>query len=73
MDDALLNCLTGACCPPGARQAALTKYLSQFMPEQYAAIAATQVLTNVDLAPKGTMQPLIQEVARLARGADYRP
>jgi hypothetical protein len=72
MGDPLLNCLTTACCPPEVRQAALTKWLAQFMPAEYAEIASMQIFGNLDVAPKGTLAPLVQEIARLARGEKYQ-
>lgn len=71
MDDALLNCLTGACCPPELRAPALVKYMREHKietPEQFAAF----LFENFDLAPAGTLVPLVKDVSRLARGADYK-
>lgn len=72
MDPATINCIIAACCPPEARVHALQKWLTQFMPEGYALLAAQEVLKNFDLAPAGSLVPLVQAVAKLARGADYQ-
>lgn len=71
MGDPILNCLTGACCPPEERAAVLTKWLSQFIPTVHAEVAAKELLTHCDLAPAGTLTPLVQAIAKLARGADH--
>lgn len=67
--------MIGACCPPEARAGALAKYLV----EQQAVASlddglrvAELILKHFDLAPAGTLSPLVQEVARLARGQGYQ-
>ena len=70
MDDPILNCLTTACCPPEARAGALSAYLIAHgidTPERFAEF----LFKHFDLAPVGTLTPLVAEVARLARGEDW--
>lgn len=53
--------------------AALTSYLSlRGVEAGNAEIAAKAILAVFDLAPAGTLTPLIAEVARLARGEKYQ-
>ena len=69
--DPILNCLTTACCPPEARAAALSLYLLEHgidTPEKFSAF----LFEHFDLAPAGTLQPLVKSIAALARGADYK-
>jgi hypothetical protein len=69
--DPILNCLTTACCPPEERAAVLAKYLKEEgidTPEKFSA----WLFKNCDVAPAGTLQPLVQAIAKLARGADYK-
>lgn len=70
--DPIYNCVIGACCPPAARQEALAKFLSAYTDEQSASACAEQMLKHFDLAPAGTLTAFVAEVARLARGADYK-
>jgi len=70
--DPYLNCLYSICCPPEARAAAMTKLLTEHgldTPEKFAAF----LFKHFDLVPAGSLRPLVTEVARLARGADYKP
>lgn len=72
--DPIINCIIGACCPPEVREKALAQYLAQTsnISDAEAARTAKVILEAFDLAPKGTLLPLIQEVARLARGEGYK-
>jgi len=71
-NDPYINCLLAICCPPARRQEVLTKLLIEKGVDASAAESCAKViLETFDLAPKDTMQPLIQEVARLARGEAY--
>lgn len=74
MGDPILNCLTTACCPPEQRQEVLAKWLvanSTIQAVQANDVAAL-ILKHFDLAPAGTLTPLVQEIARLARGEGYK-
>jgi len=54
-------------------QEVLTKLLIEKGVDANAAESCAKVMLDTfDLAPKDTMQPLIQAVARLARGEDYK-
>ena len=71
--DEYINCLLSICCPPARRVEVLTKWLTEQGVDANAAESCAKCIdTHFDLAPKGSLQPLIQEVARLARGADYK-
>lgn len=70
--DPYINCLLSICCPPERRHEVMVKLLvEKGVDASAAAQCATVVLASFDLAPKNTLQPLIQEVARLARGEAY--
>ena len=72
--DAYINCLLSICCPPEQRYEVFVKFMVEYGVEAKAAEqCATVILSHFDLAPKDTMQPLIQAVATLARGAKYKP
>jgi hypothetical protein len=72
--DEYMNCLLSICCPPERQAQVMAKFLIEYGVDADAAESCAKVILDTfDLAPKGTMQPLIQAVARLARGADYRP
>lgn len=71
--DPYTNCLLSICCPPARRQEVLTKLLVEKGVDALAAESCAKVMLDYfDLAPKDTMQPLIQAVARLARGEAYQ-
>ncbi len=71
--DEYINCLLSICCPPERRQEVLTKLLIEQGVDANAAESCAKIMLEYfDLAPKNTMQPLIQEIARLARGEDYK-
>ena len=71
--DQYINCLLSICCPPEQRLAVFTKFLIEQGVDALAAESCAKIVLNFfDLAPKNTMQPLIQEVARLARGENYK-
>lgn len=65
-----VNCILGVCCPPGGegQRAALTREMNKSLGSngdcrKY----ADWMIDNFDLAPKGSLQPFKDEVARLAR------
>jgi hypothetical protein len=70
--DPILNCIILACCDPLKRQEALTKFLARYVDETSAATCAKQLCEHFDFAPAGLLGPLVKEIARLARGADYK-
>jgi hypothetical protein len=71
--DEYINCLLSICCPPARQAEVMAKFLITNGVDANAAESCAKVLgEHFDLAPKGTLQPLIQAVARLARGADYK-
>lgn len=71
--DEYINCLLSICCPPERQAEVMTKFLITHGVDANAAESCAKVVCDsFDLAPKGTLQPFIQEVARLARGADYK-
>lgn len=70
--DEYINCLLSICCPPERYVEVMTKWLVEQGVDAHAAESCAKAIHNqFDLAPKGTIQPLIQEVARLARGQKY--
>lgn len=71
--DEYINCLLAICCPPERGVEVMAKWLvKEGVDANAAEAAATCICETFDLAPKGMLQPLIQEVARLARGANYK-
>jgi hypothetical protein len=71
--DPYINCLLSICCPPERRVEVLTKLLIEKGVDANAAESCAKIMCDTfDFAPKNTLQPLIQEVARLARGEDYK-
>lgn len=66
-------CAVGICCPPASaeRVHALAKILEDkgAMMSVDAHLAAACVLEHFDLAPKGTLQPLIDSIATQARAS----
>jgi hypothetical protein len=66
-------CILGVCCPPGseAQSAALAKELTNDMvcSDTEARVVAAWLLKHFDLAPKGTVAPIITEIAKMARKA----
>ena len=65
-------CALGICCPPASqdRISALAKIITDdtdLNGKLTAEDAAACVLEHFDLAPQGTLQPLLASVARLAR------
>lgn len=71
--DPYINCLLAICCPPARYEEVMTKFLIEHGVDANAAESCAKVLhAHFDLAPKDTLQPLIQAVAKLARGADYK-
>jgi hypothetical protein len=70
MDDALLNCMTGVCCPPQAQAAALAGALvadGVCRERGEADAVAHWLLKHFDLAEAGTLGPLKKSIARLAK------
>ncbi len=70
MDDALLNCLTGVCCPPATQAEALADAMLMDgvcgEPDEAKQIAKW-LLRHFDLAEAGTLAALKKSIARLAR------
>lgn len=62
-------CILQVCCPDEAKaEAALTQRLvEQGCPPAVAVRCATYLLREFDFAPKGTVAPLIAQIAALAR------
>ncbi len=71
--DPIINCAIGACCPMEVRVKALTEYLQrEGMDEAASKQAAELILKAFDLAPAGTLLPLIQSVAGFAKGTPFK-
>lgn len=70
--DPLLNCIILACCDPLRRQEALTKFLGRYTDDKTAATCSEALCKHFDFAPAGLLGPLVKEIARLARGADFK-
>lgn len=70
--DPIYNCIILACCDPLQRQEALTKFLATYTDEKSAATCAEHLCKHFDFAPAGLLGPLVKEIARLARGEDYK-
>ena len=84
MDDPILNCILAVCCPPERAAAALAKLMQDELgpadstgifrepdwpiTKDTAERVAAWIMKRFDLAEKGTLQPLKQSIARLARG-----
>lgn len=67
--DELWNCLTLACCPPAEAEVRLAAYIAKECGDNYGPKEVAQLmLKTFDFAEKGTLQPLVQSIARLARG-----
>lgn len=70
--DPYINCLLSICCPPERQMEVMTKLLTEQGVDALAAESAAKVIcAHFDLAPKDTLQPFIQAIAKLARGANY--
>jgi len=70
MDDALLNCMTGVCCPPAAQAIALAEALVKdgiCTENDEAKAVAKWMIHHFDFAPAGTLRPLAAAIARLAK------
>ncbi len=67
--DPIINCVTGVCCPPEQRQRVLAKAIEDYChcDAVTAGIIADWILETFDLAPHGTLGPLVDAIARLAR------
>ena len=71
--DPILNCAMRICCEAARAQQALTKMMVEYGVDANAAESCAKFIdTYFDLAEKGTLQPLKDSIARLARGADYK-
>ena len=71
--DEYINCLLSICCPPERQTAVMATFLRERGVDGHAAEATAKVICECfDVAPKGTLQPFIQEIARLARGVNYK-
>lgn len=72
--DPIWNCILQVCCNEEAAQKALTSLLEKdgVVGPESSGNVAKWILANVDLAPKGTLQPFKDAIAQLARGADYK-
>lgn len=62
-------CLLGVCCAAVERRGEFVKELVHDLDhtEAQAAAVADWILEHFDLAPKGTLQPLVDAIADLAR------
>ena len=70
MDDPLLNCMTGVCCPPEAQILAMTdKLLKDGVCKERAEAEAFSRwnVKHFDLAEKGTLRPLVESILRIAK------
>ena len=69
MDDALLNCMTGVCCPPSAQATALAVWMVSegLCSEPYATKIAKRLVKEFDFAETGTLAPMKKSIARLAK------
>lgn len=67
MDDALLNCMTGVCCPPAAQALALAEWMvREYGIDRHAAKACAEAMVeHFDFAEKGALRPLVESVLRL--------
>lgn len=75
IDDPVLNCILGVCCPPQSdrQHRALVKFLIEKGVDEDAAYkAASAIQAEFDLAPHGTLRPLKDAIARVARGPNYK-
>lgn len=76
MGDPVLNCILAVCCPPfsSEQHEALARQLIMdgVCGEREAAKVSAWLLKKYDLAEVGTLQPLKESIARLARGEDYK-
>lgn len=74
--DPVINCALLICCPPLSQESekAVASLLVSYggLDEATAKRAAPAVQKCFDLAEKGTLQPLKDSIARLARGADFK-
>ena len=71
--DEYINCLLSICCPPARYAEVMAKFLTEHGVDALAAESCAKVIDqHFDLAPKGTLQPFIQAIAKLARGTDYK-
>lgn len=70
--DPILNCLTGACCPPAERKAIMAKALMEYCKcdQGTANTVAGWMMDTFDLAPAGTLLPFVQEIVRLSKNVE---
>lgn len=70
MDDQLLNCMTGVCCPAAAQAAALGDALMKdgVCTEKSEAHAVGKwMVKHFDFAPAGTLKPLTEAIVRISK------
>ena len=78
MDDQQVNCIISACCCEADCAEKKRKALAQILHTGLghgpytAAQIADFMLSNFDFAPKGTLTPLIETVAKLIKAGDYQ-
>lgn len=73
-DNQEANCIVGICCGKDGKQLrALSHWLTRHtnLTEDQAREAAAAMLTKWEFAIKGTLAPLKESFAELARGNDY--
>lgn len=68
MSNGEVCCILGICCPPEQRQQKLTSFIVDSLgcDEKVADTLSTLIDVNFDLAPKGTLQPLVDAVSQMA-------
>jgi len=69
MSNGSANCLLEVCCPPAAAQKKMAEKLTTDLniSQEYAEKCAAWVYQHFDLAERGTLAPLKQSIAKLAR------
>lgn len=73
--DPIWNCVLAVCCPPfsqGQREALAKFLIGKGIDANVAEQCASVVIESFDLAPSGTLQPLKDAIATLARGEHYK-
>lgn len=69
LNDPIWNCITLSCCSPAQAEERLAKYIAEHLGETPSPKDVAKLLCGMfDFAEKGTLQPLVQSIARLARG-----
>lgn len=69
MSNGEVCCLLQICCPPDQQTAQLSSHLEKDTgcPKEYADAVASYMTERFDFAPRGTLQPLIDKIAEMAR------